>query len=295
MRSMRAVASPFRLFQPARSFPRRHLYVKFQMTPQPGETRNNWCRQAEEQIASEISRHRSHLVFMASETRVARPSETLKNAAKRHGVDIMMRVDLGFAESKMFTGHCALGWVNELGEIPPQYTFSLRPDIGQSPLYRAMPAPDPRLPAYLTEVPTTVWPAVHTTLRQEVAYWAKDAFYARYVHPERELYPLHCFFMPLGTLERLRYLKAVKAMKASCDRYSLLDHMHEQKIVAGENCTRVASLLEWMMPKSQRMKLSLGDNPTPQLVADRVAKRLINQEAVATESEDRLSRPFMRG
>lgn len=309
MRASRVLTrAPLRLFQPAlqmpaSQMPRRHLHLQYEIVPPPGETRQQYCRRVQLQIQGELNKHPNTLLFMSSETRIARPEETLANAAKRHGAATLSSVDLGYVEPRIFTGHCAVAYINEKGELPQERTFSLRPDTRLSPLYKAQTAPDRRLPGFLTSEPTLVRPAIHTTIEQEILFWANQAFYAGYVHPERTTYPLHCFLKPLSDCERENYFKAVKALKASCRRYSLLDHFQEQKLMASENCTLVARLLEWMSPTPVDMKKLLGDNPTPQLVKELMRKQLLQYETMAssmggvlvTESGDELSKPFMRG
>jgi hypothetical protein len=282
------------------------------MSPAAGETKTEACSRVQGEVLSELGQYKNCLVFMSSATRVAKPHESLANAAKRHGSATLSQVGIGFTERNIFPGHCAMALIDAKGDAPQEQTFSLRPDPNRSPYYKALTAPDPRLPAYLTAAPTLVRPAIHTSLELEIDLWAKDAFYAYYVHhknekrnenkEEPETYDLHCFIKQLNHFELERYLHGVKAMKASCKRYSLLDHYQQQKIVRSENCTMVSKLVEWMAPTHSEFKKFLGDNPTPQLVAEVMRRQLLqykgpepDKDGLVLESgKDALSQPFWR-
>jgi len=271
------------LFQPVARSPLPYVHLQYRMVTLPGETRSQACQRMQQQMMADVSQYKHYQVFMASDTRFARPEETLKNASRQHGAEKLQQLELGYTESRFFTGHCALAFVDEQGAIAQEHTFSLRPDMRCAPLYRAMPAPDPRLPASLTAVPMLVRPAMHTSLAHEFQSWARDAFYASYVHHED--YLLDVYLQRLNYFELQHFMKSMQELKDRCKRYSLLDHLLNDKLIPSENCTQVASLLG--------VKSRLGNNPTPQRVAE-LRKQQLLQYAIPIAAGDGLSKLFSR-
>lgn len=290
--------TPFRKF---------HQFSFFEK-PLPCETRIDFKERVHKNIVKSLgdSVYANHLLFMSYSTRIARVNETLKNTSKQFGLKTMAALDLCIVEKKILPGHCLLAFIDAKGTIAHDHTFSLRPNMKKQSFYKASTAPDQRLPSNIINEGTYVRPALHTTLLQEIDSWSNDAFYAWYVHPERQNYPLHFILKPLDLEGQHKYFKAVKDLKSVCQSYSLLDHFHKYTgetlgdIVCSQNCTTLFRLLETINPSSELKKI-LGDNPTTQLVRKMVneyfqyeTKDNKKSENIIEVGDDELSKPFRR-
>jgi hypothetical protein len=252
--------------------------IKFQATPKHGEDRNQFKARVETAVSKAIfnSKHANHELIMCYPTRIAREDEKLKYAPTD--------IDLPSVQKPIMTGHCLMAYVNEQGEACYDHTISLRPDISKPIVYTAMPAPDKRLPKDLLQEKYPVRIAKHTTAHDEVKKWAEDAYYTQYVHRQRETYPLYCLLRPIEKDEKNQYLKTIREVKATCNRYSIFDHYCPNgNLTQSQNCTIISKVFERLAAVD--LKEQLGDNPTPQLVLHTVKKVYFN----STEQTDIIS------
>ncbi len=264
--------------------------IKFQATPKQGEDRNQFKTRVETAVSKTIFNpaHANHELIMCYPTRIAREDEKLKHAPTD--------IDLPPVEKPIMTGHCLMAYVNEHGEACYEHTISLRPDTSKPVVYTAMPAPDKRLPKNLLQEKYPVRAAKHTTAREEVKKWAEDAYYTQYVHRQRQTYPLYCLLRPIEKNEKTQYLKTIREVKASCDRYSIFDHYCPNgNLTQSQNCTIISKVFERLAAVD--LKKQLGDNPTPQLVLHTVKKVYFNsnEDMNIILSTDELCKKFVRG
>lgn len=266
-----------------------------QATPVVFETMETAIQEAKQVAAQTITAFPNHLLFMFYPTRIADETETLANAAKFFGVEMIDKVNMPCKEQPILPGHCLLAFIDRCGNIANDNTFSLRPDLSQPVIYQMKTAMDNRLPLSITNGKTIVRPAVHTTFQHEIHTWAEAAFYTHYVQRNRP-YRLHFLFKPVDGKEKSRYFSIVNEMKKQNTRYSLLDHLHPNtgdtsgQIVAGKNCTAMSEFIE-----TDKMKKWLGDNPTPQLVKNIFTSYFFREQQENAEGVDVLERRYMRG
>lgn len=261
-------------------------------TPLAGESRDHFKTRVKAEVAKVVfKKENAHQeLVMSYPTRLAKAHEKVANASNK--------ADLPFVDKPVIAGHCMSTYMDENGQPSNDHTVSLRPDVSKAVIYTAKTAPDDRLPSEVLNQKVYVWPAKHTTVLEEIKRWAEEAYYTNYVHSGRSPYPLQMFFRPVTAVDRARYFNAVNDVKLSFQRYSLLDHFHpytgilEGQLVAGQNCTIIADVLEKMA--SVNMKELVGDNPTPQVVFDTIKKYYAKVVDTNHATKDEMSMPFRR-
>lgn len=250
----------------------------FYAAPFPGETRQAFKSRVQTEVSAKLlnQNYANHELIIWYPTRIARENERAVNFFRQK----KSTGDLPCVEKTILTGHCLLTFINETGNADFENTISLRPDMKKPHIYKATVAPDKRLPKAMMEQPTIVRPAMHTTVFDEIGYWAEDAYYANYIHEKRPNYPLHSMLRPIKLNEQDRYFAAIQDLKLMYQRYSLLDHTHPHTgeifgdVVTSQNCTVIIKLYELLT--LENFKSLLGDNPTPQLVMETIKNVYLN-------------------
>jgi len=242
----------------------------------------------------------NHELFMSYPTRISKANETLSDVAHLLP-DKKVAFDIPF-NRPILPGHCLVSVINEKGEACDKLTFSLRPDPFKSTVYQAHVAHDSRLPKDMRN--TVVKPATHTSVSQEIATWAEDAFYVSHVQKERPKYPLHCILKPLAVAERDQFCEAMKELKSFYQYYSLVDHILPHcelgsTVVTAQNCTVIIDLLEKL--NKINLKKMIGNNPTPQVIISTIKNFFfetdvtkIRKSGALIEPKDEMDKPYVR-